>query len=176
MTSSETFVDILSKDGKKNSIAGVDDVILLVMKDKERLEELYQVMFHEDAWVRMRAADAFEKVCRIHPDWITPYVDRIQSELADSQQASIRWHIAQMYEQVELDDQQKVRAIEWLKDILSSSDIDWIVSANCMSALAYFARRGEVNKETACVLFKIQTGHTSNAVKKRADYLLNEFL
>lgn len=176
MTETESFAGILSKDGKKNSIAGVDDVILLVLNDKDRLEELYQVMFHEDAWVRMRAADAFEKVCRIRPDWITLFIDRIQSELADSQQASIRWHIAQIYEQVELNDTQKARAIEWLKNILSSSDIDWIVSANCMSALAFFARRGEVEKETARALFNIQTEHKSNAVKKRADYLLNEFL
>jgi HEAT repeat protein len=33
------------------------------LHDPERLEELYSCLFNEDAWVRMRAADALENLC-----------------------------------------------------------------------------------------------------------------
>ena len=176
MTPNESFAEMLAEDGKKNSLGRVNDVIEQVLANPSRLEEVYKVLFHDDAWVRMRAADAFEKVCRIHPDWIQPYIDKIQSDLSSSEQASIRWHIAQIYLQVELNDTQKAHAMQWLKDILKSPAIDWIVSANCMTTLAHFARSGDVDKSVERALFTIQSGHHSNAVKKRAQYLLNEFI
>ena len=171
----EAFAHMLAEDGKKNSLGRVNDVIKYVLADPRRIEELYSVMFHEDAWVRMRGADAFEKICRLHPEWIQPYINRMQTELSASEQASIRWHIAQIYTQVELDDKQKQHAIRWLKAILKEPTIDWIVSANCMTTLAHFVRSGDVDKSTACALFSVQSQHHSNAVQKRALYFLNEF-
>lgn len=98
----ELLTSILAEGGKKNSLGRVNDVIELVLAKPAQIDELYMAMFDENAWVRMRAADAFEKVCRKQPEWIKPYINKIQTELDQSQQASIQWHIAEIYRQVEL--------------------------------------------------------------------------
>src|ERR1044072_1337980 len=138
----QTFLEMLETGGKSNSLGRVNDVIWLVLADKARLEELYECMFADDAWVRMRAADAFEKVCREHPDWIGPYVGRFPGELATSSQPSILWHLAQMYKQLPLTDEQKRFAIGWLEQILSTPDADWIVASNAMDTLVWFTKDG----------------------------------
>lgn len=169
------FEAMLAIGGKSNSLGKVDDVIGEVLNDKSLLQELYVCMFSKDAWVRMRAADAFEKVCRQRPEWIEPYVDKIQAELSGlDQQASIQWHVAQIYQQVSLNDEQKRRALIWLTSVLSSHDIDWIVATNAMQTLAYFTQRGDFAKEDLVRLLRIQSHHTSGAVVKKANKLIND--
>lgn len=110
----EKFAAMLIEGGKKNSLGRVNEVIDTVLADRARLDELYQTIFHEDPWVRMRAIDGFEKICRVHPDWVEPYVDNIQTELATSTQSSIQWHIAEIYRHVQLQPDQTRPAITWL--------------------------------------------------------------
>lgn len=169
------FVEILTEGGHKNSLGRVDEVIATVLSDNSRLEELYDAVFDDDAWVRMRAIDAFEKICREHPEWIEPYIDRIQKELSGHPQPSIQWHLAQIYAQVQLSETQKKRAIDWLKALLSTTDIDWIVAANSMKTLAHFTRQGDVTTQELIALLEVQLRHKSNAVIKRAQKFLAEF-
>lgn len=171
----ERFEEILMVGGKSNSLGRVNDVISAVLHDKSLLEELYACMFSEDAWVRMRAADAFEKVCREHPEWIEPYVDRLQSELSGpAQQPSIQWHLAQIYRQVPLTDRQKQHAIKWLTAVLASGDADWIVTAEVMKTLVYFTKNGDFAKDALIPLLKLQLQHRSKSVMKKADQLIDE--
>lgn len=167
------FEEILQIGGKTNSLGKADEVIAQVLKDKALMSELYSCMSSEDAWVRMRAADAFEKVCREHPEWIEPYTDRMQKELSGpEQQPSIQWHLAQIYTQVSLTDGQKQRALSWLAELLESNQTDWIVSANAMQALAYFVAKGDFEKQELLRLLKIQRTHRSNSVVKKADKII----
>jgi TPR repeat protein len=171
----EKFADMLMEGGHKNSLGRVNEVIEIVLEDKARLDELYTCLFEDDAWVRMRAADALEKVCREHPDWLANYIDRFQKDLATSTQPSIQWHMAQIYSEVELTPAQKHAAIEWLKQLLSTKDVDWIASANAMDTLAQFTRDGSTPVTELVTLLKVQQKHKSNAVIKRANKLLAEF-
>lgn len=171
----ETFADMLAEGGKKNSLGRVNEVIEIVLADKSRLEELYQTIFDDDSWVRMRAIDAFEKICRVHPEWITPYIDKIQQELSASSQASIQWHIAEIYTQVELSSDQKEKAITWLKNLLGNKDSDWIAVSNAMETLAFFVRSGDPSRADLVNVLRVQLNHKSKAVTKRAQKLLAEF-
>ncbi|MDN5274821.1 MAG: hypothetical protein JWP06_722 [Candidatus Saccharibacteria bacterium] len=170
----EKFTEMLAVGGHANSLGQVNDVIELVLNDQNRLDELYSCLFNEDAWIRMRAADALEKICRQHPDWLVPYIDKFSNELATSTQPSIRWHLAQIYREVELTTEQKHFAINWLKDLLSTEDVDWIVAANAMDTLAHFTKDGSYPVVDITPLLKIQQKHKSNAVIKRANKLLAE--
>ncbi len=170
----ERFVDILIVGGKQNSLGRAGEVVDAVLADKSRLGELYDSMHHQDAWVRMRAVDSFEKVCRVHPDWIRPYVDRLLKDFSDSTQPSILWHQAQIYTQVHLSAEQQSTVIQWLKRLLSSEEIDWIVAANSMDALVYFTDGGSVERTEALSLLEKQRNHRSNAVKKRAAKLITK--
>lgn len=171
----EPFSKILLEGGHRNSLGRVEEVIASVLADQSRLEELYQCVFDEDAWVRMRAIDAVEKVCRVHPEWLEPYIDRFVHELAKSEQASVQWHLAEIYTQVRLSDKQRAFVLQWLVDRISTTNVDWIVSANTMKALVYFVQTGHFPTDKLVVLLEIQTSHKSNAVKRRAHKLLVEF-
>jgi hypothetical protein len=55
------------------------------------LDELFACLGNADDIVRMRAADALEKVCREHPEWLVPYADRLLSDVAGIDQPSVHW-------------------------------------------------------------------------------------
>ena len=171
----ETFADILAV-GKINSLGRADEVVASVLHDKPRLEELYLCLFQDDAWLRMRAIDSIEKVCREHPEWLEPYIDRLFDEFGDNQQPSIQWHIAQMIIQVKLSPAQEKRVILWLVDRLEDPNVDWIVAANSMTSLAEFTNRRLFDQATLIQLLERQQSHKSSAVVKRATKLLDALL
>ena len=174
----ESFADMLV-EGKRNSLGRVNEVVAIVLHDQSRLIDLYECIFHDDEWARMRAIDAFEKICREHPEWIVPFIDRIQSELSQKTQPSIQWHIAQIYCQVNLTHTQKKLAIQWLKNLTSTTAVDWIVAANAMQALVYFAHKKGIQKSEVLSILAIQSQHKSKAVVKKAKKLqaeLSEFV
>ncbi len=168
----ENFKEILIVGGKSNSLGRVNDVIEIVLANKARLDELYNCLFEKDPWLRMRAADALEKICRINHDWFQPYIKRFLGELTVCTQASIQWHMAQIFRQVKLTKKQKLEAITWLKALISTKDVDWIVSANTMITLFQFTQDGSFSNDEMRVLLKIQQSHKSNAVIKRANKFL----
>lgn len=165
---------MLTVGGHANSLGRVNEIIELVLNDKSRLDELYDCMFDDDAWVRMRAADALEKVCRTHPDWLLPYIDKFAKDLSTSSQPSIRWHLAQIYRRVSLTSEQKRFAIDWLKKLLSSKEVDWIAAANAMDTLAAFTKDGSFSAVEMASLLEIQQKHKSKSVVKRANKWLAE--
>ena len=139
----EVFADVLTAGGRSNSLGRAREVVDAVLADRARLAELWACIGHDDAYVRMRAIDSFEKVVNEQPAWADPYVSRIVDDLTASRQPSIRWHVAQLFPQVQLDDEQRERAIVWLRARLATTDVDWIVSVNCMRALLNFHERGD---------------------------------
>lgn len=168
----ESFAQILSVGGKTNSLGRNGEVIAAVLQNPPLIEDVYTCMFDPDPWVRMRAADALEKVCRQHPERLAPYIPRIQQELAGQTQASIQWHIAQIYAQVPLRDDQKHTAIDWLKGLLATTDVDWIVAANAMQTLVQFTKQGSFPRDDMVALIALQQQHKSKSVVRRATKLL----
>ena len=170
----ETFATMLAAGGKANSLGRVEDVLAIVLQDQDRLEELYLCLFEDNAWLRMRAADALEKVCREHPTWLEPYIDRLAHDFSADTQPSIQWHMAQIYREVALTTKQKQMAALWLKQLVSTTDVDWIVAANALSTLVVFTKRGDFPKTDMITLLKTQQKHKSNSVVRRATKLLAE--
>ena len=163
---------MLAVGGRSNSLGRTDEVIALVLADRGRLDELYGCLSEDDPWLRMRAADALEKVCRRHPGWLSPYLDRFHREFAASGQPSIQWHLAQIYRQVELTGEQRRTAVDWLAQLLRGAHLDWIVAANAMDTLAQFTRDGAFPPAELRSLLEVQLGHRSKSVVRRAGRLL----
>ena len=107
--------------------------------------------------MRMRAADALEKICRQHSDWLEAFIDPFPNDLATSTQPSIQSHMAQNYREVDLTPAQRRFAVNWLKHVLSSKDR--IVAANAMDTLAQFAKDDSVPVGDIVPLLKIQQNH-----------------
>lgn len=170
----EQFEEILMAGGHSNSLGRASEVLEAVRNDRSRLDELFDCVFADDAWVRMRAIDSFEKIIKDNPEWVGAYLDRMLSELTRSAQPSIQWHLAQIFAEVTLTDEQRREAISWLKHTIITTDVDWIVSVNVMKALLYFYRNEFVAASDIRPLFKIQEGHASKSVRKKAtEFLLS---
>ncbi len=170
----ETFATILAEGGKKNTLGRAEEVVHVVLADRSRLEELYQCLFEDDAWLRMRAMDALEKVCRVHPEWLSLYVDRLLREVADSEQASIQWHLAELFREIDLSAEQRRLAITIMKQNIATKDADWIVASNTMETLAEFVADGILPAAELLPLLEIQQTHRSKAVVKRATRMLDQ--
>lgn len=170
----ESFESMLMAGGKTNSLGRAEEVLARVRNDLTRLDELFGCISADDAWVRMRAIDAFEKIIRDDPGLIQPYLDRIFNNLAQSDQPSIQWHIAQLFAEVTLTGERQTDAIAWLKSKLETTDVDWIVSVNAMKTLLYFQQKGAVTAAELHNLFAVQEKHVSQSVRKKATGFLRE--
>jgi hypothetical protein len=133
-------------------------------------DAVFEGLFNDDPVVRMRAADAIEKVSAQHPEFLKPYKAVLLEQIAGLEQQEIRWHVAQMIPRLELDQAERVRATEILFRYLE--DKSNIVKAFSMQALADLAARDErlVPRVTAMLEELVQTG--SPAVKARGRKLL----
>lgn len=164
---------MLAVGGKANSLGRADEVVKSVLADKSRLDELYHCLFEDDAWIRMRAIDSLEKVCREHPEWLKPYVGRLLSDVAAIDQASVQWHLAQLFAQIDLSQDERLRAIEIMKRNIADESADWIVASNTMKTLTQYAMDGYLSVSELVPLLKVQQKHRSSAVVKVAGKCLD---
>jgi hypothetical protein len=136
----ERFTDML-EGGHRNSLGRTEEVVGIVLADQTRLNELFACLAVPNELVRMRAGDALEKVCREHPEWFPPYVERLLGDVGNIVQPSIQWHLAQMLQHLrgDLSDKQAQRATRLLKRNLTRST-DWIVLNVTMDVLAEWAK------------------------------------
>ena len=119
-----------------------EGVIHAVLADPDRVGELFECVLDDDEYVRMRAADAAEKVCRAEPSIVGPLTPRILTEMSTIDQASVQWHVAQIVATLPLNDGERQRAIGVVNGYLESSH-DWIVLNCSMETLAHFAEHDE---------------------------------
>lgn len=100
--------------GGRRSFGDAPTVADAVAADPARLPELVGCLFDADAGVRMRAADALERVSRGDPRRLDPFADRLLTEAAAIEQAEVRWHLAQILPRLTLTEEQRARAVELL--------------------------------------------------------------
>ena len=172
----ESFEDIFMSGGHTNSLGRSAEVLTNVLSDQPKIDELFSCIYSQDAWVRMRAIDTFEKIIKVNPTWAEPYTDKLISELTQKSQPSIQWHLAQLFTEIQLNVDQKEKVMLWLTDLLSSPDIDWIVSANAMIALQFFYLQNDINTQDFTTLLSIQSHHTSKSVRKKALSIMDSII
>ena len=59
-------------------------------------------MWSDDPLVRMRAADAAEKVTRGNPELLQPFKKQLLSLMAETSEQELRWHLAAMVPRLRL--------------------------------------------------------------------------
>ncbi len=83
--------------GDRRSIGAVGEVVEAVLADADLFKHLFTGMMEADDIVRMRAADAVEKVTATRPEHLSPYKTEIIEQIARSEQQEARWHLCQMF-------------------------------------------------------------------------------
>jgi hypothetical protein len=119
----------LRKIGKSN------DVIMLVKEQKD-FDKLTKAMRSDDRVIAMRAADAAEKISRIHPEFLQKNKSILLHLLSSEENVEIKWHLALMIPKLSLTKKEALsvwnKFMQWAMDIKESK----IVRVNSMDGLA----------------------------------------
>jgi hypothetical protein len=165
------LAEILSKlrGGDRRSIGKVNEVVSAVRKKPELFNDLVTGLFVDDPVVRMRAADAMEKISSDNPELLGPFKDKLLHLAKVTQQQELRWHLAQMIPRLKLGPKETAVATEVFFEYLN--DKSKIVVTFAMQALAEFAlKEPDISSRVIRVIEKlIQTG--SPAIQSRGKKL-----
>lgn len=160
--------------GDPRSLGNTELVVLHVLDHPQQLDELFACLFQEDEVIRMRASDALEKICRVHPDWCEPLKKDLFTRVSKIKQPSVQWHFAQIMSQISLTSAEQKRAVTIMKDNLDSSD-DWIVQNLTLESLAVFARKKVLDDQEYIDMLIRFKDSDHKSVAKRCEKLLKEF-
>ena len=123
--------------GDRRSIGRSNEIVAKVLKQPVLFRYLFEGMASDDAVVRMRAADAAEKVTARRPDLLRPYKRRFLAIAGSSAQHEVRWHAALMIPRLRLTANERAAAVDILFDYLH--DRSSIVKTFAMQGLATLA-------------------------------------
>jgi predicted thioredoxin/glutaredoxin len=62
------------------------------MGDPPLFEIVFDGMLSDDPLIRMRSADAIEKITAKRPEYLQPYKEKLIKQIAKSEQQEVRWH------------------------------------------------------------------------------------
>lgn len=156
--------------GDRRSIGRSDEVVAEVLAEPALFPLLFEGMLNDDPLIRMRAADAVEKITARQPDYLQPYKNELIEQVARINQQEVRWHVAQLLPRLALTSAEIARAVEILLTYLDNPSK--IVKTFAMQALADLAgQEASLRPQVISVLTELtQTG--SPAMQSRGRKLL----
>ena len=158
------------KGGDRRSIGNVDAVVAAVHKKPALFKDLVVGLFDTDPIVRMRAADAMEKISAEDPKMLQSFKSRLVGLAESTRQQELRWHLAQMIPRLDLTSGEAETASDIFVEYLT--DESKIVVTFAMQALYDLAvKKGRVSTGVLRTLEKLtRTG--SPAIQARGKKLL----
>ena len=156
--------------GDRRSVGRVDEVVADVLNDPTLFKVVFDGMLGDDPLIRMRCADAVEKITVQRPEYLQPHKDSLLSQVAKVEQQEVRWHVAQMLPRLELDAGERTIAVRTLLGYLD--DESKIVKTFSMQALADFAELDDRFRAQVIGLLDELTSTGSPAMKSRGRKLL----
>jgi hypothetical protein len=159
--------------GDRRSIGRSDEVVAEVLSTPRLFATLFGGLCAADPLVRMRAADALEKVTRRYPTWLAPYKNELLRQLASPEKCEVRWHLVQMAPRLPLTDRERSETQALLKCYLS--DDSSIVKTSAMQALADLAGDDVQLRAEIIALLKKLVEVGTPAMKSRGRKLLGDF-
>jgi len=160
------------RGGDMRSTGRADQVAAEVLDDPLLFDDLFSGMLCDEPLIRMRAADAVEKVTRERTDLLQPYRETIIQEVARVDQQEVRWHAAQLFPRLELSAEERLVVVGILKEYLE--DKSRIVKTFSMQGLADLAEGDETLLPQVVQLLEELTAAGSPAMKSRGRKLLKE--
>jgi hypothetical protein len=159
--------------GDRRSIGNSNRVAALILRQPDRLAELMQCLWSGDAIVRMRAADAAEKVSAKRPALLAPFKAELLALADETAQAELRWHLALMIPRLRLGQQERVRATAALEGFLG--DRSSIVRTFAVQGLADLSRGIPEMEADVIDLLERACRTGTAAMKARSRKLLAQF-
>ena len=107
--------------GDRRSIGRANQAVALVLREPRRFPELVGFLWSDNPVLRMRAADAVEKISSLEPGLLEPFKAELLGLLFEAQQKELRWHLAQMISRLPLTKSERQRAAEGLRRYLTDT-------------------------------------------------------
>jgi hypothetical protein len=126
------------KEADRRSIGRSNEVVSQVLATPRLFRVVFAGLFSNDVHVRMRSADALEKITALRPELLRTYKNKLICDVAATDQKEVRWHVAQMLPRLDLNEQERGRVYRILLTYLN--DRSSIVRTFAMQALADIAR------------------------------------
>jgi len=158
--------------GDRRSIGRSNQMAALVREHPRRFGELIRCLWSGDPVVRMRAADAAEKVSAVRPELLGPFKAELLGLLAETGQPEMRWHLAQMIPRSPLNSTERRRAILTLRSFLV--DDSSIVKTCVMQALADLAGPDVRSRSETAALIEQVVRKGTPAMRARGRKLLKQ--
>jgi hypothetical protein len=160
----------LLEGGDRRTIGQTDRVAAAVAKDPKLFPQLIAGLWSENPLVRMRAADAAEKVTRKQPALLRPFKKELLGLMAEATQQEMRWHLAAMVPRLPLTADERELAASLLNGYLE--DHSSIVKTFALQGLADLAQNDSSIRAKVIELLRASTRSGTPAMKARSRKLL----
>jgi hypothetical protein len=128
----------LLEGGDRRTIGRADKVAAMVAKNPRLFPKLISGLWSEDILVRMRSADATEKVTRKNRKLLQHYKKELLGLMAETSEQEMRWHLAVMIPRLTLNSSERELAASLLNGYLE--DRSSIVRTFALQGLADLAQ------------------------------------
>lgn len=161
--------------GHPNSLGRTIEVVDLVLADRALLEDLYACYQSENEVVRLRTSNAMKRICKVHPEWLVPFLPHLLDELTQLDQASAQWTLAQLFAILE----DKMTEAQWIqaRDHMMHNiqhHRDWIVLNTTMKVLLDWSQKDVMLQQWLPAQFERHVSDTRKSVAKRATKYLEQ--
>lgn len=160
----------LLEGSDRRSIGRADQVAAIVAKSLRLFPKLIAGLWSADPLIRMRAADASEKVTRKHPELLIPYKKELLGLMTEATEQELRWHLAVMVPRLPLNAKEQQLAISSLNIYLD--DRSSIVKTFALQGLADLAQGDPTIQPTVVEILRDATRNGTPAMKARSRKLL----
>jgi hypothetical protein len=165
-----TILDEL-RGGDRRSVGRSNQVVEIIRRQPALFPALIDGMHHDDEVVRMRAADALEKLTVTNPEWLRPFKVQLIKLAARATQQELRWHLAQVLPRLKLSRRDLVIVMAILRGYLE--DRSRIVKTFAMQGLTDLAMQEHRLRAPIRRLISSLTKTGSPSMKSRGRKLLS---
>jgi hypothetical protein len=167
-----TPINIVSllEGGDHRSIGRSDKVAAMAAKNPGLFPKLIACLWSRNPIVRMRAADAAEKVTRKNPELLSPYRKELLGLLFEAKEQEVRWHLAVMVPRLPLSSEERQYAISALHRYME--DRSSIVRTFALQGLADLAKNDPSIRTSVIEVLREAMRNGTPAMKARSRKLL----
>ncbi len=158
--------------GDRRSIGRSNDVVALIRLFPKKFAPLVGYLWDADPLVRMRAADALEKISREQPARLQRYKTQLLGLLAETTQQEVRWHLAVMVPRLRLSAAECGRVAGLLQRYLE--DRSSIVKTFALQGLTDLTRQNAALRPLVLELVRSRARSGTPAMRARGRILLQQ--
>ncbi|WP_028856256.1 hypothetical protein [Psychrilyobacter atlanticus] len=160
------------KGGDLRSIGKSDEVVQEILDNPSLFSEVFEGMLSNDPIIKMRSADAVEKVSAKHPEYLQPFKTKLINEISKVKQQEVQWHAAQMFSYIKIDKTERNKIINILLSYIKTTDSN-IVKVFSMQTLADFAEKDQQLQPQIVKLIRQMMEQGTPSIVSRGKKLIN---